>query len=249
MELSWSTFLFEIINFLILVWILKRFLYQPVLNVIARRRGEIADQLAESQQRHEDAERLKTEYENRLDDWETERQQLRDKLARELDAERTQQLQALQKSLAAEREKARVAESRQRADAAREAEHRALQQGARFATRLLEQAAGPELESRLIDLLLDGLETLAEDQLAAIRKQGGEPPAGIRVVSAFPLGKERRQRLQRNLQGLVELDLPVDFEQDPALLAGLQVTIGAWVVHANVRDELKGFVEFSHADG
>lgn len=247
MELSWSTFLFEIINFLILVWILKRFLYQPVLDVITRRRGEIEDRLAESQHLHEDAERLKAEYENRLGDWEKERQQLRDELARELDAERAQQLQALQESLAAEREKARVSEARQREDAARETEHRALQQGAMFATRLLEQAAVPELETRLIDLLLDGLETLADDQVAAIRKQWGEPPTSIRVASAFPLSEEQRQRLQRSLQGLVDLDLAVNFEQDPALLAGLQITIGAWVMHANVRDELKDFAGFSHA--
>ena len=38
MELSGSTFVLEIINFLILVWILKRFLYKPVLGVIAKRR-------------------------------------------------------------------------------------------------------------------------------------------------------------------------------------------------------------------
>ena len=41
MELSWSTFFLEIINFLVLVWILKRFLYKPVMDVIARRREGI----------------------------------------------------------------------------------------------------------------------------------------------------------------------------------------------------------------
>ena len=39
MELDWTTFILEIINFLVLVWILHRFLYQPVMNVIAQRRA------------------------------------------------------------------------------------------------------------------------------------------------------------------------------------------------------------------
>ena len=41
MELSWSTFILEAINFLVLVWILKRFLYKPVLDVIERRKAGI----------------------------------------------------------------------------------------------------------------------------------------------------------------------------------------------------------------
>ena len=48
MELDWSTFLLEIINFLILVWILKRFLYRPVLEVITRRREQVEKTLHEA---------------------------------------------------------------------------------------------------------------------------------------------------------------------------------------------------------
>ncbi|HKJ50401.1 MAG TPA: F0F1 ATP synthase subunit delta [Gammaproteobacteria bacterium] len=249
MELSWSTFLFEMINFLVLVWILKRFLYQPVLNVIARRRSEIEEQLAESRRLQAEAGQLKADYENRLDDWGKERQRLRDGLATDLDAERAQQLEALQSDLAAEREKARVAEARRQADAARETEQQALQQGAHFAASLLGEAAGPELEARLADILLDELEKISDDRAGAIRKQWGEPPAAIRVESAFPLDGDRRRRLEKKLKGLLDLDLPVNFEQKPELLAGLQVTVGAWVMQVNLRDELKGFAELSHASG
>ena len=115
MELSWSTFLLEIINFLVLVWILKRFLYRPVLDVIARRRAGIEGQLADARQLHDEAEALKAEYENRLAERDRERQQARDVLARELDEERARQLAALQAELVQEREKAEVADSRRRA--------------------------------------------------------------------------------------------------------------------------------------
>ena len=39
MQIDWTTFALEIINFLVLVWILKRFLYRPVLDTLARRRA------------------------------------------------------------------------------------------------------------------------------------------------------------------------------------------------------------------
>jgi F-type H+-transporting ATPase subunit b len=247
LELSWSTFLLEIINFLVLVWILKRFLYQPVLDVIARRRSGIENQLTEAKHQHEEADTLKADYENRLAEWDRERQQLRNNVAQELDAERARQMEALQAALAQEREKAQVAESRRRAEAERQIEHHALQQGAQFATRLLAQAAGPELESRLVKLLLDGISALSKDQITALRTQWGEPPEHILVASVFPLPADQRQQLEKALSTLTGLDVPVRYEQDPKLLAGLRITIGAWVLHTDLRDELKGFAEFAHA--
>jgi F-type H+-transporting ATPase subunit b len=247
LELSWSTFVLEIVNFLVLVWILKRFLYKPVLDVIARRRAGIESQLAEARQLHEEADKLKAEYENRLANREQERQRARDALAQELDAERSRQMEELQKALEQEREKAKVAESRRRAEAAREIEHHALQQGAQFATRLLNQAAGPELEARLVNLLLEGLANLSEERITALKTQWGEPPKAIRVASAFPLAADQREQIEKALIGITGLEATVAYEEDPQLLAGLRITIGAWVLQANLQDELKGFAEFAHA--
>jgi len=185
--------------------------------------------------------------EGRLADWDQERQHLRDTLAQDLDAERARQMETLQAALAQEQEKARVAESRRRAEAVRETEHHALQQGAQFATRLLAQAAGPELEARLVELLLDGLSALSRDQITALRTQWGEPPEAILVASVFPLPADRQQHLEKALREVTGLAIPVAYEQDPKLVAGLRITIGAWVLHANLRNELNGFAEFAHA--
>lgn len=247
MEFDWSTFLLEIINFLVLVWILKHFLYKPVLDVIARRRAGIEAQLAEAQRLHDEANTLKEEYENRLSDWDHERQQARDALAQELNEERARRMEALQTTLVQEREKEQIAESRRRTEAERAIEHHALQQSAQFAARLLAQATGPELEARLMDLLLDGLASLSSDHIAALRTQWGEPPEAIMVASAYPLSEDRQQRLEETLTGVTGLSAPVKYEQNADLLAGLRVTIGAWVLHANVQDELKGFAEFAYA--
>ena len=246
MELNWTTFVLEIINFLVLVWILKRFLYQPVLNIIARRRSGIEQQIADAQQLHDEAKRLQAEYENRLADWELERQQLREKLSQELDAERSRLMAELQTALAQEREKAEVAANRQRLESEREIERTALQQGTRFASRLLSQAAGPALESRLLQLLLEELAELSVDRITAIRTQWGETPASIRVASAFPLAQAQQQQLQQVLQQVSGLSVPLDYVIDEGLLAGLRITIGAWVLHINLQDELKDFAEFAH---
>ena len=245
MELNWSTFLLEIINFLVLVWILKRFLYQPVLDVIARRRAGIEKTLAEARTLHADAEQLQKQYEGRLADWEQERQQAREDLARELDADRARKMTELQTSLEQVREKSRVMDERRQADAMHRIEEAALVQAARFAARLLQQASGPETEARLVALVITGLEQLPAERIAGLHKSYGKTPAVLEVVSAFPLADDTRKKLARTLAKIVDAKLPLQFGEDRALVAGVRITVGAWVLGANIQDELKGFMELA----
>lgn len=247
MELSWSTFVLEILNFLVLVWILKRFLYKPVLEVIARRRAGIEKTRTDAETLRADAEKLREQYEGRLADWNRERQQARDALTRELEAERASKIVALRNELTQEREKSRVAAASRQADALRKVEETALVQAAKFATRLLEAAAGAETQARLVELVITGLSQLPDERIAALRNSYGQTPDVIKVVSAFPLAGDQRQRLEETLVAVTALNIPLQFEQDSDLLAGVRITIGAWILGANIRDELRGFTELVHA--
>lgn len=244
MELNWSTFVLEIINFLVLVWILKRFLYQPVLDVIAARRQSVEEELAQARDKEKEAQALKEQYTGRLEAWETEKRKARDELADEMEKERARRLSEAKSAVERENEKARVAGERRQAEKQRALERQAMQQGATFASRLLEQAAGPELEDRLLSLLVDELQGLSDDQRARLLEQWPAPSQAIDVSSAFDLSDEQRERLTAALGAL--RDSPnVRFRRDEALIAGLRLEIGAWALTANLRDELRGFMELA----
>lgn len=243
MELNWSTFLFEIVNFLILVWILKRFLYHPILEAIARRREAIEEQMAKADRLRSESQELKQRYENRLSDWEKERQKAMDKLMHELEDTRHLQLENLKSELAREEEKIQVVRSRQEKQFVREVEQRALQQSAQFASKLLGQATGKELEDQLLEVLLENLAAFPDDQLSMFSEKWGETPESIQVSSAFPVADDKRQLLEYALHGITGLTIPLRYDEDPSLLAGFNITIGAWVLQLSVRDELQGFLE------
>ncbi|HAB91660.1 MAG TPA: F0F1 ATP synthase subunit B, partial [Pseudomonas sp.] len=46
MSIDWITVLAQIANFLVLLWLLKRFLYRPILDGIDAREAEIARRMA-----------------------------------------------------------------------------------------------------------------------------------------------------------------------------------------------------------
>jgi F-type H+-transporting ATPase subunit b len=247
LELNWSTFLLEIINFLVLIWILKRFLYRPVLDVIARRRAGIEKTLADAKTLQDEAQVLREQYEQRLTRWEDERQEGRAQLQHEIEEERARRMEELQDLLAREREKAQVIEQRELAEALRRSQETALTHGARFASRLLGFASGPELETRLLELLLDEIGSLSTERLEALRDGFRKPASDVVITSAFPLADVQRARLTEALTTTLAMEVSPRYEEDPELLAGLCVSIGSWTLGANLRDELKGFAEFADA--
>ena len=241
MELSWSTFLLEMFNFLVLIWILKHFLYKPVLGVIAKRQEGVEKTLSDAKALNDEAEKLKQQYEVRLEHWQQERQRARDNLSRELDAERAQKMSALEDTLEQEREKVRVAETQRQADAQRKVEEGALAQGARFVGKLLSRVASPEIENRLIELTIAELEQLPPERLATLLAHNGAPSNTITVTSAYPVKEQQLEQVLSHNGWTSSLQ----FKEDPTLLAGLHITMGAWVLAANLRDELHGFSELS----
>jgi F-type H+-transporting ATPase subunit b len=246
LELNWSTFVLEIINFLILVWILKRFFYQPVLDVIARRRAGIEKTRADAKTLQDEAQTLHRQYENRLTDWDKERRAAREQLAKEIEAERTQRLQTLSSELAQERERSAVVEQRRLDGRRRQLEQTALAQGAQFAARLLSLAAGPPLQEKLLELLLQQLDALPAARREELRNGAGTAIGEILVTSAYPLDTAMRQRLEQTLGACLEAQLPSRYQENPELLAGVRITFGAWVLHANLQDELAGFARLAH---
>ena len=247
MELDWTTFLLEVINFLILVWLLKRFLYQPVLNVIEQRRQKIKADMVQAAAGQEEAKALKNQFEARLVDWEQEKRSAFDALEQQLAQERSNKLQQLDDELEQQRLKHQTREKQQQTLWRGQAEAGALQLGSAFAARLLQGLTGPELDMRLQQLFIEQLATLPENALRQLREGWQDGNSGIEVFSATPLATARQQAIRQALElKLGPSDGRWHFTQDESLIAGLRVSVGGWTLHANLQDELRFFSEAAH---
>lgn len=246
MELNWSTFLLEMLNFAVLVWLLAHFLYKPLQSVIARRQQEVADRLAEAAEREQQTETLQTQLDNRLHAWEQERQQAHDQLQQELAVERNRKEQAMQQQLEQARQRDEVLQQRHRQTQSHQLERQALQQGARFAGRILSSCADTSLEARLIELLLDDLPKLPEEQLLEMRQQVAEQDLRPDITTAFELQPTQLENIEKALQTLLQHPVSCRFDRNPDLIAGIKITLGPWVMQASLQDELISLAEFAH---
>ena len=243
MELNWTTFTLEAVNFLVLVWILKRFLYKPVLAAITQRKAAIDKTLSDAQARQADAQALEKQFQSRLTDWEHEKEGLRTALLEEISQQRAQLMAALETSLAKERERVSVLEERRLRELQGKAEAKGMATGLKFTARLLARLASPELEKRLVDLALEDLVLQPSEQTETIRAACAKADSRVKVTSSFPLPVAEREAVVEKLQEATKSGISVEFNEDSRLLAGLRIGIGPWILRANLQDELGFFAD------
>lgn len=245
MQLDWTTFLLEILNFLVLVWILKRFLYRPVLDLLAARQQKLSEAAEHAQKQCEEAETLRLQYESRLADWQRECENSRRQLNEELALTRTREMDNIKKALAAEEEKLRARNEKLLASRESVLARSAVDGAYEQAAAMLKRMASPQLTQKIVDVFLEDLAALNEADQSALRKAASSLSSDslVAVVSAHPLDQDIQTAIRQVLSDAAGQDLSLDsaFSEDPSLIAGIRTIVGECQMHANLADELAFF--------
>lgn len=243
MQFDWTTFILEILNFLILIWILQRLIYRPVLAMLDARQQRIQDETARAERLRDEAETLRQQYEARLSEWSQEREAGRRKLDEELAQLRDAALEDLKQTLVDEEAKLRARNealtvSRETA-LVREAAAAAYGQAAA----MLQRLASPQLTQSIVAIFLEDLSHLPDGEQSALRKAAAMliAASAIEITSAHPLDETGRNALILGLSSAAGRELQFSFKEDSGLIAGVRAIVGECQLHANLADELAFF--------
>ena len=249
MELDWVTFGLEVINFLVLVWILQHFLYKPVLQTIGKRQAGIEKAMKEAEDGKAQAEDLRKQCADRLAGWEKEKESLRQKALAEVAEERKRRTEQMQADLDRAEERRKAVAGRRAQEVQEKLQQEARADAARFAAGFLQRLAAPSIEQGLVQVLLEDLDRLPEEERRQLAEASERNDDRIEVSSAFALDDVLRQKVLAGLGKATGRKLEGDFEVNEDLVAGLRISIGSLVLHAHVSDELDFFAgQMAHAD-
>lgn len=242
MELSWSSFILEIINFLVLVWILKHFFYTPIKKAINQRKQAIKETLDKAQKLHDEAFALQSKYENRLNDWEIEKARKQKEFQESLEEWKSRELANFEKTIEKEKEKINSREMQHIAATIEANTKESMNLAAHFAASFLKYFADTDLERKIIDKVIDDLAHLTDEKLKSLKNDMQEY-SEVTVQSAFPILENQKQNLIQIIKKISHSQINIVFSQDKNILAGLNIQLGAIYLQANLRDELKFFAE------
>jgi F-type H+-transporting ATPase subunit b len=222
--IDWFTVGAQALNFAVLVWLMRHFLYRPVQDAIASREKAIADTLADAQARQAQAQKDKDDFQHRSDEFEQHRAGLLAQATHEAGAERQRLVDAAHQAADA------LSASRQ-AELAREAQslHQALGTSAsqavfEVARKALADITGVALEARACEVFVQRLRGLAGTEhaaLAAALQAGGQR---ARVRSAFDLPAAQREAVQKAVDDSFGNTVALQFDTAANLVAGIELS-------------------------
>ena len=199
MLIDWFTVVAQVINFLVLVWLLKRFLYKPILRALDAREQQIALTLADADAKKAEAKQERDEFQHKNEAFDRQRTALLSQATDVAKAERESLLDQARQDAIALRLERQAALKREQQHLNAEITRRTREEVFAIARKTLTDLAGTSLEARMSEVFarrLQALDDETKDDFAAAVKTSSEP---VLVRSAFDLSPEQRAVIQTAL--------------------------------------------------
>ena len=238
MLIDWFTIGAQTLNFIILVWLLKRFLYMPILNAVDAREKRIAAELADADAKKAEAQEERDEFQRKNEEFDQQRATLLSKATDEAKAEHQRLLDDARKAadaLSTKRQEALRSDANNLNQAIR---RRTQQEVFAIARKALTDLATTNLEERMSEVFTRRLRTMdgkAKQSLGEILKTASEPAL---VRSAFNLPAAQRAAIQNALNETFSVEVHVRFETAPDLVSGIELTTNGQKIAWSIADYL-----------
>lgn len=238
MLIDWFTVIAQVVNFLILVWLMKRFLYTPILNAIDAREKRIAAGLADAEAKQGEAQRERDEFKHKNEEFDEQRKALLS--AASLDA------QAVRQRL--------LEEARQASDDLCAGQQEAMQNDYRnlkeeilrrthnevfaIARKTLADLATENLEEHMVAAFCRRCRSLCEEEKNSLQNafRAADGPALVR--STFPLPETQRKAIEVSVREMFAFQGEFQFETSPDLVSGIALWVNGYEVAWSIADYL-----------
>jgi F-type H+-transporting ATPase subunit b len=226
MLIDWFTVGAQAVNFIILVWLLKRFLYKPVLSAIDAREQRIAQASADADRRTGEVQKARDELQAERKTFDDQRGALFAKAGLEAKAQGERLLSSARQaaeSLTSKQNAALLAEAAELSD---RLARLAAAESLNIARSALKDLADADLEEHIIKVFGHRLREMDPKTREAfgisLKRSDGVPV----VASSFDLSQHEKATIQTAVNETFSADIPLRFETSSRGIAGIELTSG-----------------------
>ncbi len=239
MGFDWFILFAQGINFLILVVLLKRVLFDRIVGAMDEREQQMKKRVSAAEEARTNAEAEKERYREKLDALTQQESVLlseaKDKAARQ----EREMLEAAERDVSEKRRRWQEGLLYEKEAFLRSVRQRTIHHVYLIANSALSDLAGQSLQERMAEMLVQRLSQLSDEEKAkfAAGAQEGKDN-GIQVRSAFELDDELRRKIEESLRANTPLRGLVHFEHDENLLGGFEILSGGYHLSWNLNQYL-----------
>jgi F-type H+-transporting ATPase subunit b len=238
MLFDWFTVGAQALNFLVLVWLMKRFLYKPILDAIDAREKRIASALADAALKQTAAQKERDEFLQKNQDFDRQRNDMLEQAKDEAKAERQRLLEEARQVADNLRTKKQEALARELQTRHQDIARRSREEVYAVAQKALTTLAGLSLEERIGAVFARRLRELDNEAKAGLAKALKTSSNSVLVRSALDLPSTQRDDIQQALNESLSSDIKIQFDTAPDLISGIELSANGWKVAWNIADFL-----------
>jgi F-type H+-transporting ATPase subunit b len=239
--IDWFTVAAQTLNFIILVWLMKRVLYKPIMAAIDARETLVAAELAEAAGKMNAANKAAAEFKLKNENFERDRAALMTRAEEEAKARSNSLLEAARVAAEALQSKRRDAWQHELTDFSESLKHRALQAFFALSRRAFKDLADSTLEAQVAAVFCERLRAMKKEDKSKLSTaiQASTQPVSVR--SAFPLPLHLQNTLQAAIDTVFERSVALRFEVASPLIVGIELTAQGQRVGWSIVEYLTAF--------
>lgn len=238
MQIDWWTLVLQAINFLILVWLLWRFLYRPVKEVIEKRRAEAEQVFADAASREGKADQARHQFEDAQAGLAEERQAMLKKIHEEQETERRKLIEQAKAEADKLLATARQSLEKERDTALADMRGQVAEMAADMAAGLLREAGTGVSNDVFLNKIEGMLAELPSEERTRLQTDLSAADARLSVVTALPLSADERDRWAERLGRSLDSAGKTDFTTEPGILGGAELRFPHAVLRYSWADQL-----------
>lgn len=239
MQINWWTLALQGINFLLLVWLLERFLYRPVKDVIAKRKELAEHAFDEAKTAKQEAEEEGRRFNEDRMQLSQERQALLKQLHEELEAERRKTIEQARDEAANLVKTARAAIAEEREAAISELREEVAALAVDMASSLLRKSGPGVSNDVFLGQIEEKLQSLSDNERERLNTDLATDGAGLTVVTAAPLAPEDEDRWRTRIGACLGQPECAEFVSEPEIIGGAELRFPHAVLTLTWADQLE----------
>jgi len=217
MQINWFTVIAQILNFLVLVWLLKRFLYKPILKAIDEREGKIAAQINDAEAKDKLAKKEQAEFSKKNETFDKEKKELMDKAVTETNEEREKLLEAARNDAAELYSKLEKALSEMQENQNRDLAQKTQNEVFEIARKTLADLASVSLEEQSANIFIKRINELEKEEKKQFIDAFKSGSNSVLVQSAFDLPEKQQSKITSAVSEIIGAELIFNLKPHPKL--------------------------------
>lgn len=243
MHIDWFVFLAQIFNFLLLMYLLKRFLYGRIIKAMDDREAKIAARFADAEELKQKAGEEAELYEKRNQALHEKKEQMLNEATLAADAKRKELMEKVRVEVDAVKTRWQDMLIREQDAFFYDLRQRAAKQLYDTARKALSDLADVELEERIIDEFLRRVKDLDEEESAKLRKAISGGGNRVTIQSAFGIPAPRQAIIEEVLKKQITNGFTIRYLEQPDIVSGIEMRVNGHKIAWSLNEYLETLVE------